>query len=177
VASGPARYLPRTGASRDPYSLVASGSASCRIAIEFLMPYGTDLSRRSAMRWPDRSTRRDAAGVGYIIFSWTCSTGGQDFRYRMFGSTIAGVSGFDMTGRRGRITTARHISSSCHGGVSARRLATRRAAADGATTTRRLTLFDVASASSCRGDEAGAHTRFLIGNVRDARWAAHRAPL
>lgn len=67
--------------------------------LRFLLEYWTRLERARrfpALRQLDPVEMRPA--LGYIMLV-DAVDGGQDFRYRLYGSTISFVSGFDMTGR------------------------------------------------------------------------------
>jgi hypothetical protein len=67
--------------------------------LRFLMRYWLDLANARRMRLAseiDAFEMRPA--LGYIVLIDVVD-GGQDFRYRLFGTIIAGVSGFDMSGQ------------------------------------------------------------------------------
>jgi hypothetical protein len=68
--------------------------------LRFLLRYWSELRAERPMPYAreiDPIEMRPA--LGYILLVDVLESG-EDFRYRLFGSTIAGVSGFDMTGRR-----------------------------------------------------------------------------
>ncbi len=145
--------------------------------LRFLVHYWTELAAQRPMPYAreiDPVEMRPA--LGYILLVDVLD-GGQDFRYRLFGSTIAGVSGFDMTGQR----VSEHKASPyiVEFALAVYRAALRRPepllTEHGPPAT--LNTFAWHRLVLPLADESGAVGRFLVGNVpatRDGRPIALR---
>lgn len=67
--------------------------------LRFLLDYWTGLRRDRALpQTTDIDPMRMRPALGYVMLVDVID-GGRDFRYRLYGSDLAFVSGFDMTGR------------------------------------------------------------------------------
>lgn len=181
LAAGDARALEETFAAKAaPAPEAAWDPAIDRLAApqqRFLLRYWRDLA--GARRMPlarDIDALEMRPALGYVNLLDVIA-GGENFRYRVFGSAIATVCGYDMTGQTlSALKTNAHVVEfllAAYRAVLRRRaplMTVQRPPAAVQTVTWHALALPLA-------DEAGAVTRLLVGNVplaRDGRPVALR---